>query len=150
MNGGILPLLALAAAMGGDAPPPRVRHRRAPKPANEPGRPTPPRRHPKIRPAPLRIVDKVDEDARALDGRVFVHRVTGEMRAALWTPAGIEFHNPKTNDTFVRPYRKGLEWCVHADDVTPADEPDPQLAPLPPEFPAQPIAEITPSNGESP
>lgn len=59
--------------------------------------------------------------ALELDGRVWQHRQTGEIRGACWTPAGVEFHNPQTDDVFVRPFRKALQWCAEAVDVTPSD-----------------------------
>ena len=81
--------------------------------------------------------------ALELDGRVWQHRQTGEIRGACWTPAGVEFHNPQTDDVFVRPFRKALRWCAEAVDVTPSDAEvvEPVLAPLPPEIPAHPIAQ---------
>ncbi len=134
--------MLLASALPADDVP-RNRARRVVR--RMPSGPTPPRRRPRIKPAPLRIIDKSIEDAKALDQRVFLHRETGEIRAAAWTDRGIVFCEPKSERVFTRPYRKALEWCAGANDIT--DLAKQHAAELPPEIPAQPIAEEAAGGG---
>lgn len=58
--------------------------------------------------------------SQALDGRVYRHRMTGEIRAAHWRPDSVEFLDPKTGTVMLRPHHKALSWCSNADDITPA------------------------------
>lgn len=130
----ILPLLmALGMSTFDEVLPRRAgRRQRAAAPAPRP-------RAPRPGPETVRLPCPHEVAARALDGRVWQHQQTGEIRGSCWTPAGIEFHNPQTGDVFVRPFRKALLWCEQATDVTPSES---ELgdAPLPPEIPAHPIA----------
>jgi hypothetical protein len=58
--------------------------------------------------------------SQALDGRVFQHRTTGQIRAANWQPDGVEFLDPKTGSVMLRAHHKALSWCSNADDITPS------------------------------
>lgn len=61
------------------------------------------------------------QEARALDGRVFQHRLTRQVRAVSWSPTEVTFFVPENGAEFTRSHRKALQWCAEADDVTPRE-----------------------------
>lgn len=102
----LLPLLAVAAAAGAGVPP-----------LHGESRPFCGHRTRRER------EESAAELARKLDGRVFQHRTTGEIRGVQWTPECIVFVDPRAKSrakrVFRRPHRKALQWCQNADDITP-------------------------------